>query len=78
MEKRKLVRWKAVLNHKKRSRYGFIVLFTFFTILCMGCASGFQTVAPQLPDKFEKIGHAEGKACGTMLFPMVRATTFYR
>jgi hypothetical protein len=35
--------------------------------LLMGCASGFTTIAPRLPEKFEKLGRDEGTACGTML-----------
>lgn len=35
--------------------------------LLSGCASQFTNIAPLPPEKFEKLGHAEGKACGTML-----------
>ncbi len=43
---------------------GMVMLMVVFL---MGCASGYTTVAPRLPEKFEKLGRAEGKACGTML-----------
>lgn len=41
------------------------VLASFF--LVMGCASGLTTIAPQPPQKYEKIGRATGAACGSLL-----------
>jgi hypothetical protein len=32
-----------------------------------GCAGQFTNIAPLPPEKFERLGRAEGKACGTML-----------
>jgi hypothetical protein len=43
-------------------------LLAVLILLTTGCASGFVTVAPQVPEKFEKLGPAKGTACGTMLF----------
>lgn len=31
------------------------------------CSGGFATVAPRPPATYQSLGHAEGKACGTML-----------
>ena len=43
-------------------------LLAFFILLSSGCASGFVTVSPRVPDKYEKMGEARGSACGIMLF----------
>jgi hypothetical protein len=32
------------------------------------CSSGFQTIMPQPPTKYEKLGHASGSAAGSMLW----------
>lgn len=45
--------------------YGGMLLLA--GVFLMGCASGYTTIAPRLPEKFEKLGRAEGTACGTML-----------
>ncbi len=42
-------------------------LFVSAMVFFMGCASGYTTIAPRLPEKFEKLGRAEGTACGAML-----------
>ncbi len=36
--------------------------------LCAACASGYITISPEVPLQYEKIGHVEGTACGTLLF----------
>jgi hypothetical protein len=43
------------------------VLLVVFILLSNGCASGFVTVSPRVPDKYEKMGQAKGSACGVML-----------
>ena len=32
----------------------------------MGCSSGFTTIAPMPPKKYEKLGHASGSATGSL------------
>lgn len=45
-----------------------------FALLLTGCASTVTTMSPQLPEKYEHLGNASGRACGALLFgPM---TTF--
>jgi hypothetical protein len=39
----------------------------FLSMMLAGCASSFTNIAPRPPEKFEKLGRAEGTACGTML-----------
>ena len=41
------------------------VLFAFMASI-IGCASGFTTIAPNPPKKYEKLGHASGKATGSL------------
>lgn len=36
-------------------------------LLVAGCASEFVKLAPQPPEKFERLGRAEGKGCGALL-----------
>ena len=36
-------------------------------LLLGGCASDMTTIAPRPPDHFTRLGHAEGRACGSML-----------
>jgi hypothetical protein len=53
---------------KRRSYRRIVVgLLAAFILVCTGCASGFRTVLPQAPEKYEKLGKAEGSACGNML-----------
>lgn len=53
---------------KLNSVRGTISLFGY--LLCLsalaGCVSGFQTVSPQPPEKYEILGKAAGSACGTL------------
>jgi hypothetical protein len=44
-----------------------IIMIAMMGIL-MSCSSGFQTVMPQPPAKYEKLGHASGSATGIMLW----------
>jgi len=37
-----------------------------FVASVLGCASGFTTIAPMPPQKYEKLGHASGKATGSL------------
>lgn len=41
------------------------IMFTFAALL-VGCASGFTTIAPKPPEKYERLGHATGKASGSL------------
>ena len=41
------------------------ILFAFLASI-IGCASGFTTIAPMPPKKYEKLGHASGKATGSL------------
>ncbi len=65
MKNRKLLRRKAA---QKRPLHPGIVTIAVIILLCAGCSSGFHAVAPQMPEKYEKLGHAEGSACGTLIF----------
>lgn len=49
------------------------ILFAFLASI-MGCASGFTTIAPKPPEKYEKLGHASGKATGSL---GILATAYY-
>lgn len=40
-------------------------MFTFAAFL-VGCASGFTTIAPKPPEKYERLGHATGEASGSI------------
>jgi hypothetical protein len=55
----------SMRNGRARFIYGGMLVLV--VVLLTGCASGFTTIAPRLPDKFEKLGRAEGTACGSML-----------
>jgi hypothetical protein len=44
-----------------------IALFVISIFALTSCASTFTTVLPRLPEKYEKIGPASGKACGSLL-----------
>jgi hypothetical protein len=55
----------AKRSNSSRLVYGGMLVLV--VALLTGCASGFTTIAPRLPDKFEKLGRAEGSACGSML-----------
>jgi hypothetical protein len=41
-------------------------LMFVFTVFLVGCASGFKTIAPMPPKKYEKLGPASGKATGSL------------
>lgn len=42
-----------------------ILLFTFLTIF-LGCSSGFKTIVPMPPEKYEKLGPATGGGSGML------------
>jgi hypothetical protein len=42
-----------------------ILLFTFLTIF-LGCSSGFKTIVPMPPEKYEKLGSAKGEGSGML------------
>lgn len=44
-----------------------IGLMAMVVLVSAGCASGFRTVVPNPPEKYEKLGPATGEACGSML-----------
>ncbi len=44
----------------------FISTMFAFAVSFIGCASGFTTIAPTPPKKYEKLGHASGKATGSL------------
>ena len=49
------------------------VLIAFIASM-IGCASGLTTIAPMPPKKYEKLGHASGKASGSL---GILATGYY-
>lgn len=56
---------RAKVNRDRSRRSMMLVLASF--LFFGGCVSGFQTVAPKAPEKFEKLGPATGSACGTLV-----------
>lgn len=44
----------------------FIGYMLTFMVVFSACASGFTTIAPLPPQKYEKLGHASGKATGSL------------
>jgi hypothetical protein len=52
-----------------------IYLITFALVLSLvGCSSGFKTIVPMLPEKYEKLGHASGEGTGAL---GILATGYY-
>ncbi|MCD4764415.1 MAG: hypothetical protein K8R28_10395 [Desulfobacterales bacterium] len=47
----------------------FIGILFLFLASIIGCASGFTTIAPMPPKKYEKLGQVTGKACGSLVSP---------
>ncbi len=44
----------------------FVGIMFAFVASIVGCASGFTTIAPMPPQKYEKLGHVSGKATGSL------------
>lgn len=63
MEKLQHKRERVISHRSRRSMMLVLVSLLFLG----GCVSGFQTVAPNAPEKFEKLGPATGSACGTLV-----------
>lgn len=61
------------MSHKQSLRCCAVVCLIGATVLLGGCASEFTKVAPQPLEKFEKLGPAEGSACGSL---MILATAY--
>jgi hypothetical protein len=58
----------ASANRKIRSSSSIVIgLMAMVVLVSAGCASGFRTVVPNPPEKYEKLGTATGEACGSML-----------
>jgi len=51
---------------RNKSRITGIICLFFASTFAGGCASGMKTIAPEPPKKFERLGLAEGKACGSL------------
>jgi hypothetical protein len=51
------------------------ILFVFLASI-IGCASGFTTIAPMPPKKYEKLGQVTGKATGSLVSPL-GGTAYY-
>ena len=51
----------------------FLIAFVL-AIPLVGCSSGFKTIVPLPPDKYEKLGHAEGSGTGAL---GLLATAYY-
>jgi len=54
------------LNHSLRPSI-CILLFCATAFLITGCSSDFMMIYPEPPDKYEKLGPAEGSATGSLL-----------
>ena len=50
-----------------------VLIFTFTSIL-IGCSSGFKTIVPMPPERYEKLGPATGEGSGML---GVLATAYY-
>lgn len=61
------------MSDKQHLRFLLAGFVAGTAILLSGCASGFATVSPQPPEKYEKLGRATGSACGSL---MVLATAY--
>ncbi len=42
-------------------------MFMILLLFCTGCSSGFVIVSPRVPEKYEVLGPAKGKACGLLV-----------
>ena len=62
---------KLLRNLKQSILIGVLIAFIAPMI---GCASGLTTIAPMPPKKYEKLGHASGKASGSL---GILATGYY-
>ena len=62
---------KLLRNLKQSILIGVLIAFI---ASMMGCASGLTTIAPMPPKKYEKLGHASGKASGSL---GILATGYY-
>ena len=54
-------------EERQSSHHIIMALIAVFILVCTGCASGFRTILPQPPEKYERLGPASGSACGSML-----------
>jgi hypothetical protein len=43
-----------------------VVLLFVFTSTLLGCSSGFKTIVPMPPEKYEKLGPAKGEGSGML------------
>lgn len=46
----------------------FMAIVIFYAITLSGCSSTFKTVMPEPRVHYQKVGKAEGTACGSLLF----------
>lgn len=72
MKGKNVLREGPASAHKKRQARHRIAagLLAVLVLLGTGCASGFVTVSPRVPETYEKLGPAKGTACGIMLIDM--------
>ena len=58
----------ASSNEKLRSHRRIVLrLLAMLIFICTGCSSGFVTLSPRVPEKYEMLGPAKGKACGLIV-----------
>ena len=55
----------SMYKNLKLSVLAILLLTT--VVFVVGCASALTTIAPMPPEKYEKLGPATGKACGSLL-----------
>jgi hypothetical protein len=56
------------MGRKGLMRNGIVIgLLAMVVFVSGGCATGFRTIVPNPPEKYEKLGPAIGEACGSML-----------
>ena len=70
MEKTNFFLGETALGNEKKWLHRCIAirLLTIFILFCTGCSlPGFVIVSPRVPEKYEVLGPAKGKACGLIM-----------
>jgi hypothetical protein len=62
------------MSDRQRFKFRWAGYLIGLSILLSGCASEFTKVSPRPPEKYERLGHATGSACGSLL---ALATAYY-
>ena len=60
------MRFMRFMGNTRSSNLSSAILAITTSILLVGCASDFVTVAPEPPQQFLRLGKATGSACGSL------------